>query len=1306
MRNLRNIGYSVSKFDVGNLTLTASTWDTTNDALICAFGPSETNAFIELLRVDFKGKPEGVQSNIAAWDAPCPHPELECDKILCLQYFAETSTVCLVLAGGDIVVVREEPLPGQDLVEIVGSVDVGIRAAAWSPDEELLAICTQAGTFLSMSRDFEGIADIKFSPDDIKASNHVSVGWGKKETQFQGKRAKALRDPTVPEHVDEGLPSEYDDSDVSISWRGDGAFVAVNSIENGKRRMIRVYSREGVLDSVSEPVDYLEGTLSWRPAGNLIAGIQRLEEQIKVVFFERNGLRHGEFSLRQSPKDATDWRGPITLKWNSDSSVLAVCFRGGVQLWTMGNYHYYLKQEIRRTGDQTVRPVQVQWHPERPLKLVIEESKCTHNLEYAFNVVDSTILPPNDHGTVVVIDGNTAKLTPLRFANIPPPMSLHEAVAELPIIDAAINSSARTLVLLHRDGLGVYDYDPEAKPILPPRLSMIFKPWSDPVAVPLQVVVGPDDSIFILFYDPNERSNSLYRIEGDERQKFALPPEYGSIMQITVDVTHQLTFVQSGAGHVLRVAAGGPEEYSTLTRLPRLCPWIEIVLSDEQSIVFGLANNGCLYANERLLVRNCTSFAATSDYLIFTTTQHLLKFVHMASVDELEVPSDAPETDERCRSIERGARIVTVIPSAFSLVLQMPRGNLETIFPRALVLAAIRQSIDKLDYKTAFLACRSQRVDMNIIHDHDAAKFMSHIPEFVSQVKKKEHIDLFLSQLRGEDVSQTIYKDTAKRKRNGILAAADNTEDSQAVSNVGSESKVNRICNAFLSVFEKLGIKHLQNIITANVCKDPPDLEGGLSVVSKLEEKSPDLAEKAAEHICFLADVNKLYEHSLGMYDLELTLLIAQQSQKDPREYLPYMQSLQEMPDLRRKFTIDNDLGRRSKALAHIYELDVFDEFKAFTQKHALYTPALDLYKYQPDRLNSLTRLYADYLNGESRAKEAGLAFEFLSDYESACTAYATAGCWREALSSALLADLPVSNLIELAHNLADTLTEAKDYHAAGEIYRDHLSDVDTAAKMFCKGSHFSDAIRLVALAGRKELLTEIVDPGLVEASASTTELLAEMKGQLQAQIPRLRDLRRKKAEDPLAFFEGVTGGGGGGDIPDDISLAPSALSTSGGTFMTRYTNRSSGSGTMNTATTRKTSKNRRREERKRARGKKGSVYEEEYLVGSFARLIERVDGMREEVGRLREGLFRRGMRERAGAVERAMLEVVGICRDAVGEVFEVVKGEGVVDGEGGMENEMGERPAGADGVFWDSREERNKRVVPVVKEFERLSLV
>lgn len=307
-------------------------------------------------------------SIITSWDAPCPDPDLDCDEILSLQYFGDSMTACLVLAGGDIVVVREEPMSDEDRIEIVGSVDAGITAARWSPDEELLAITTKANTVVFMSRSFEGVTDVAMTGEDLKASSHVSVGWGKKETQFHGRGAKALRDPTMPEKVDEGVLSANDDKRAAISWRGDGAYLAISTIETGARRIIRVYSREGILDSASEPVDGLEGALSWRPVGNLIAGIQRFEDRVDVVFFERNGLRHGQFSLRLTSEQLRSAEQPIRLSWNSDSTVLAVVLAGCVQLWTMGNYHWYLKQEIKFSN---VLPDHAMiWHPESALRFV------------------------------------------------------------------------------------------------------------------------------------------------------------------------------------------------------------------------------------------------------------------------------------------------------------------------------------------------------------------------------------------------------------------------------------------------------------------------------------------------------------------------------------------------------------------------------------------------------------------------------------------------------------------------------------------------------------------------------------------------------------------------------------------------------------------------------------------------------------------------------------------------------------------------------------------------------------------------
>lgn len=503
MRNLKNVRLTEVQLQ-GELPLTATAWDAASDAVICTFGPTEGNAVIDLRRklqdADFAGpaSPESFES-IASWDAPCPLPDLACDRVLSLQYFADTLTACLVLEGGDIIVVREEPQPGEDKIEIVGSVDVGITAAAWSPDEELLAITTRANTFLYMTREFENVAQITFTPEDLKLSRHVSVGWGKKETQFQGKRAKAMRDPTMPEKVDEGKLSSYDDGRTTISWRGDGAFVAVNSIETGIRRVIRVYSREGTLDSVSEPVDGLEGALSWRPAGNLIAGIQRLDDRIDVVFFERNGLRHGQFTLRLTEDERASWASDIHLAWNIDSTVLTVQFKDRIQLWTMGNYHYYLKQEVPVLVDpEYARPFSFRWHQEKALRSVVGSTRSILDMEWVFDVCHGSTISPDDVGAVAVIDGKILKLTPLRLSGVPPPMAHCEVTLDSNIVDVAFSQSGRRIAVLMRDRFSVFAWSFKKGPPPPPVLESSYPLPEAPESRPRQIAFLKDNEVYIL----------------------------------------------------------------------------------------------------------------------------------------------------------------------------------------------------------------------------------------------------------------------------------------------------------------------------------------------------------------------------------------------------------------------------------------------------------------------------------------------------------------------------------------------------------------------------------------------------------------------------------------------------------------------------------------------------------------------------------------------------------------------------------------------------------------------------------------
>lgn len=585
MRNFRSVHRSQLESPSG-LDITSCAWDVATDSVLCAFGPTKENVLLELKR--WRNNEETYEP-IASWEAPCPLPDLECDQILDLHYFSDSLTACLILAGGDIVIVREEPQVGEEKIEIVGSVDAGIAAASWSPDEELLAIATNASTLVYMTREFDPVADITFVTDDLKASNHVSVGWGKKETQFKGKKSRTLRDPTVPETVDEGVLSDFDTKNFSISWRGDGSYVAVNSIESESRRVIRVYSREGILDSVSEPVDGLVGALSWRPAGNLLASVRLLHDHAKVVFFERNGLRHGQFDLRLSKEEIQDWALNISLKWNVDSSVLAVCFKDRMQLWTMGNYHYYLKQEIfPLSKDQNGKPTAIVWHAEKALHMILHSSAGIQRQAYASVISTGPSIPPYDYGIVAVIDGKQLKLSPMRFANVPPPMALHELNLDKNVTDVVVSAS--------RDNAS---------------LTLI-------------------DVYF------NYGKNLLYSWSMETK---------GQQQPSLVDSTTSLEETDLGG------------LASRECKLPTIeaIPWREKVSYRSnglnngdrnlhgKAIRFSLSENGSLFADERRLVRNCSSFLVTPAHLIYTTSQHLLKFVHLGlnTDGKVQVPQSA-----------------------------------------------------------------------------------------------------------------------------------------------------------------------------------------------------------------------------------------------------------------------------------------------------------------------------------------------------------------------------------------------------------------------------------------------------------------------------------------------------------------------------------------------------------------------------------------------------------------------------------------------------------------------------------------
>ncbi|KAI9889850.1 MAG: hypothetical protein M1814_004684 [Vezdaea aestivalis] len=1248
MKNLKTVDWThwplvgtredISDIKTQSLPVLATTWDAEKSVPICVFGPTEETSQICLCRMN-TGTGREV---IAAWDVELLEGG---NKVVCLQHFADSQTTCLVLYSGDVYLVQEFSHDVDAEIKNVGPIADLVDAACWSPDEDVLVVATDARKVLFITRDIEILAEVHLSTEDLKLSRQVSVGWGDSTTQFKGRGAKALKDPTIPEHVELGQLSNYEEFNgqnfrketetphrfnkamTTFSWRGDGDFVAFSTIEHpdtGSRRVIRVFGRTGKLDSVSEAVDFQLGALSWRPSGNLIASIQYSNNIYRVIFFERNGLRHGEFDLRIDSKDTPEWASSAQLKWNADSSVLAVVFKSRVQLWTTNNYHWYLKQDI----DFKHPVIDLAWYSENPLMLAVATKDDVWSGLYSWCTDRGTVDPPLDYGAVAVIDGRNLKVSYLRLHNIPPPDAWGQIEHSANIVAVAIHEKGGKFAILDEHGFSVYIT--KFRRNKPPKFRELKR----------HDFVGQsagNNARQISFQGPKV-CVLWFRKEGVKVITYQLANN-NSVLEVVEkeSFTKPRTVWASGPGFALLQPDG--ELFLSNSQLKSQASLVDIQIAKGNTELpylghFGLSRHGLLYADELLIAKNCTSFILTKSYLLFTTSNHLLKLLHLPETPSAyQVPPDNPGKDERCRRIERGSKLVTVMPTQFAAVLQAPRGNLETVRPRVLALSKVRELIENKKYKEAFLLCRAQRIDLNILYDHRPGQFLKELPLFLEQIARSDFIDQFLLQLKDEDVTVTMYADTQ---------ATMQIPSSEPPPRTSTGSKVNVVCEAIANEYlsDNQGAPW-QGAVTACTRMSPPDLNRALQIVVRCKDFGADEHIEILTHLVWLADVDELYKLALGLYNLDLANELALCAQFDPQEYQPFLESVKQMGDAQRRFTLDDHLGRHAKALGHLFKCaDNFSVCKAYIEKHSLYVEGW-AYPDEPAEKREITIMHAKFLEQKSPLESAKL-YESVTYYEEAAKLYGVCLEWEKSLICARAANFSAEDFAALARNLIAMLEEKKDWEAAATIEWQYLGNREYAITLYCRASRFNEASYLVTSYSHPQRIEDLLQNGIRAKLQEMYGVMFQFKEQLRLQLPKIMELRNKRAAS-----ESATSAKGGEDDQDAqdnnddaLSLASTKLTTNVSLF-TRYSTGTQGS-----------AKSARKEARRKASGRKGTPYEEGYQVESFGRLVIKVHEAKKEIRLLTAAMRAQGWGDDADAIRHVLMDVVNATLIGVREIW------------------------------------------------------
>lgn len=236
-----------------------------------------------------------------------------------------------------------------------------------------------------------------------------------------------------------------------------------------------------------------------------------------------------------------------------------------------------------------------------------------------------------------MIDGHTVKVTPFRTANVPPPMALHDIDIPSNAVDIAFNTDGLHIAVLHQQGLSIFEWKNVAASGPAPQLTgrVTFSKTESSDAISLQVSFTNKDEVLVLQKFESESIIKRYGFDEDTGRMDEVPsPDSPSTTISTLlsfcqdSVVHP--FVQGNSGDLHSLTFG--DESLSHCNFPTFMPWAEIVPYGDDRIAFGMSPNGHLYANSRVLVKNCTSFLVTPAHLIFTITTHLLKFVHITSV--------------------------------------------------------------------------------------------------------------------------------------------------------------------------------------------------------------------------------------------------------------------------------------------------------------------------------------------------------------------------------------------------------------------------------------------------------------------------------------------------------------------------------------------------------------------------------------------------------------------------------------------------------------------------------------------------
>lgn len=619
-----------------------------------------------------------------------------------------------------------------------------------------------------------------------------------------------------------------------------------------------------------------------------------------------------------------------------------------------------------------------------------------------------------------------------------------------------------------------------------------------------------------------------------------------------------------------------------LFSLPVPCQQHEIVTIDGKTTVYSLNPSEMLYRDGEQYLGDITSLVRIGSYLAVTTVDEL-KFIDLFDRNMISE-----------RKIERGGLLVTIIANDSRTVLQMPRGNLEAIKPRTLSIGIVGSLLDDCQYAKCYDILRRERINLNLLVDHDPDKFFHNMVTFIEQVRNPNWLNLFLAELRNEDVTQTMYK--------AQYARAERKTQLGTTAGYKSSEKIHFICQKFCEIAESQ-LSHATWLmlpkITSYVKRE--NMERALELIWDLKKSESAAAvadvsaDDALKYLLYLVNVDDLFNVALGMYDFDLVLFVARKSQKDPKEYLPFMNGLKQLEETYRKFQIDLHLKRYKKAVTMGINCgsEHFEECLKVIKDHVLFGHAMDLLDLKDERYKGIASRYGDHLREKGKLREAGFMYERSGDLESALGCAQKTVQWERCISLKRRMNATEEEVKHLADSLIGTLMARGSHADAAQLCTMILNDPDRLLNILIEGNLYEKA----AYSCKSDEELNRVQETFESFHGQVMVTLEDDFELYRKHRQRLAVVRREKTEKML------------NPDADEYDMECDLYSDTTSMRSSQHTG-----GTRGTGKSFRSSKNRRKHERKLLNLKEGNVFEDIALIDSLHGLVMKVYNQQDSI--------------------------------------------------------------------------------------------